>query len=59
MILHVTYEMNNKTIYKVFKNRYTHVLFDCARNCEEYRKSHTVTFELEEVDEYGDKCCKR
>ena len=59
MILHVTYEMDNKTIYKVFKNRYKHKLFESARNCIEYELSHTVTFELEEVYEYGDKCCKR
>ena len=54
MILHVTYETDNGTIYKTFKHKYKHVLFESARNCQAYKDSHTVTYELE--DEYGDKC---
>ena len=58
MILKVTYETKDGVYNKTFKHKYEHVLFDCARKHELYRKSHTVTFELEEVDVYGNKCCK-
>ena len=54
MILHVTYETNTETIIKTFKHKYIPVLFEHARKHELYKKSHRVTFELE--DEYGNKC---
>ena len=54
MKLHVKYETNDGTINKTFSHKYTAVLFEHARKHELYKKSHTVTFELE--DEYGDKC---
>lgn len=56
MILNATYETKTGTIKKTFIHKYKHVLFESARNCKEYRDCHSVTFELEEVDEYGNKC---
>ena len=58
MILHVTYETDNGIIKKTFKHHYKHILFESARNCKAYKQSRTVTFELEEVSEDGDKCSK-
>lgn len=55
MILHVTYETNNRIIKKTFKNEFPQDLIDSARKHELYKKSHTITFELE--DDYGNKCC--
>lgn len=56
MILHVTYETDNGVIKKTFKHHYPDKLLEAARNCDAYKKCHTVTFELEEVNEHGDKC---
>lgn len=58
MILHVTYETDKGIIKRTLKHRYQHVLLESARNCKEYRDSHTVTYDFEEVNEDGDKCCE-
>ena len=58
MILHVTYEMKDTEIYKTFKHRDKHVLLEVARKHPYYNMSHTVTYDFEEVNEDGDKCCE-
>ena len=56
MKLNVTYETNKGIIKKTFKNKNVEKLFEMARNCKEYQDCHIATFDLEEVDEYGNKC---
>ena len=56
MRLNVTYEMNSGVIQKRFEHHCKETLFKLARSCDLYKSSHTVTYELEEVDEDGDKC---
>ena len=58
MILHVTYETDDRIIIKTFKHDSYAVLLEYARKHELYSKSHNVTYEFEEVNEYGDKCSK-
>lgn len=55
MILTATYETDKRTIVNRFYGSDVEQLFYLARNCKEYRKSHTVTFALDKVDDYGDK----
>jgi hypothetical protein len=55
MILTVTYETDKRTILNRYYGADLELLFDLARNCKEYRDSHTVTFDIDEVSDYGDK----
>lgn len=56
MILHVTYETNKGNIERTFRHKYKHVLLEAARKHPLYFNCHAVTYDFEEVDEYGDKC---
>ena len=58
MILNVEYEIGNSIVKKTFKGDDIARMFEKARECKEYKDCHTATFEVEEVDENGDKCGK-